>query len=90
MRKLSRQYPKSFRDTRLPTCQTPGMDEDQQLLNQLMLGMARETRHRMQRFIRLVAERDECALTIIRQIETGRVCLFLCPRSGEAGGKCTT
>jgi hypothetical protein len=27
----------------------------------------------MQRFIQLVAERDECALTIIRQIDAGRV-----------------
>jgi hypothetical protein len=49
------------------------MDEDQELLNQLMAGMTPETRHRMQRFIRLVAERDECALSIIRQIEAGRV-----------------
>ena len=49
------------------------MDEDQELLNQLMIGMTPETRHRMQRFIRLVAERDECALSIIRQIEAGRV-----------------
>jgi hypothetical protein len=49
------------------------MDEDQELLNQLMQGIAPETRHRMQRFIQLVAERDECALTIIRQIEAGRV-----------------
>jgi hypothetical protein len=49
------------------------MDEDQELLNQLMVGMTPETRQRMKRFIRLVAERDECALTIIRQIETGRV-----------------
>lgn len=38
-----------------------------------MLGMPPETRHRMQRFIRLVGERDECALSIIRQIEAGRV-----------------
>lgn len=44
---------------------------NQALLNQLMPGMAPETRQRMQRFIRLVAERDECALTIIRQIEAG-------------------
>ena len=49
------------------------MDEDQQLLNQLMTGMAPEIRHRMQRFIRLVAERDECALQVIRMIEAGRV-----------------
>jgi hypothetical protein len=49
------------------------MDKDQELLNQLMVGMAPEIRHRMQRFIRLVAERDECALTIIRQIEAGRL-----------------
>ena len=60
-------------ETRQPTCHTPGMDEDQQLLNQLMIGMTPETRHRMQRFIRLVAERDECALTIIRQVEVRRV-----------------
>jgi hypothetical protein len=32
-----------------------------------------ETRQRMHRFIRLVAERDECALAIIRQIEAGWV-----------------
>jgi hypothetical protein len=31
------------------------MDEDQELLSQLMQGMAPATRHRMQRFIRLVA-----------------------------------
>lgn len=49
------------------------MEEDQELLNQLMLGMAPEIRHRMQRFIRLVAERDECTLSIIWQIEAGRV-----------------
>jgi hypothetical protein len=49
------------------------MDEDHELLNQLMQGMAPETRNRMQRFIRLVSERNECALTIIRQIEAGRV-----------------
>jgi hypothetical protein len=49
------------------------MDEDQEFLNQLMQGMAPETRHRMHLFIRLVAERDECALSIIRQIEAGRV-----------------
>ena len=64
---------KSLTDTRPRICQTPDMDEDQQLLNQLMVGMAPEIRHRMQRFIRLVAERDECALTIIRQIEAGRL-----------------
>lgn len=50
-----------------------GMDENEELLNQLMEGMPPETRFRMQRFIRLVAERDECALKIIRQIEAGRV-----------------
>jgi transposase InsO family protein len=60
-------------DTRQLTCQTAQMDEDRDLLNQLMLGMAPETRHRMQRFVQLVAERNECALTIIRQIEAGRV-----------------
>ena len=49
------------------------MDENQELLNQLMAGMSPETRQRMQRFIKLVDERDECALTIIRQIEAGRV-----------------
>jgi hypothetical protein len=49
------------------------MDENEELLNQLMLGMTPETRHRMQRCIHLVAERDECALSIIRQIEAGRV-----------------
>ena len=49
------------------------MDEDQELLNQLMAGMTPETRHRMQRFIRLMAERDECTLSIIHQIEAGRV-----------------
>ena len=49
------------------------MDEDQELLNQLMVGMTPETRHRMQLFIRLVAERDECALGIVRQIEMGRL-----------------
>ena len=49
------------------------MDEDQELLNQLMTGMTPETRHRMQRFIRLVAERNECALRIIRQIKAGVV-----------------
>ena len=51
----------------------PGMDQNEELLKQLMLGMPPETRFRMQRFIRLVAERDECALSIIRQIEAGRV-----------------
>lgn len=49
------------------------MDEDQELLNQLITGMTPEIRHRMQRFIRLVADRNECALSIIRQIEAGRV-----------------
>ena len=38
-----------------------------------MQGMAPETRHRMQRFIKLVAERDECALGIVRHIEMGRL-----------------
>ena len=64
---------KSLTDTRQPTCHTPQMDEDQELLNQLMLGMSPDIRHRMQRFVRLVADRDECALGIIRQIEAGRV-----------------
>ena len=49
------------------------MDENQELLNQLMEGMTPETRFRMQKFIRLVAERYECALTVIRQIEADRV-----------------
>jgi hypothetical protein len=49
------------------------MDEDQELLNQLMLGMSPEIRRRMQKFIRLVAERDECALGIIRRSEAGRI-----------------
>ena len=49
------------------------MDEDQELLNQLMVGMSPEIHQRMKRFIQLVAERDECALAIIRQIEAGRV-----------------
>jgi hypothetical protein len=35
--------------------------------------MALETRQRMQRFIQLVAEPDECALAISRQSEAGRV-----------------
>ena len=61
------------RDTRPSSCDIAGMDENEELLNQLMLGMAPETRHRMQRFIRLVADRDECALSIIRRIESGRV-----------------
>jgi hypothetical protein len=34
------------------------MDEDQELLNQLMLGMSPEIRHRMQRFVSLVAARE--------------------------------
>ena len=38
------------------------MDEDQELLHQLMAGMTPET-----------AEREKCALTIIRQIEAGKV-----------------
>jgi hypothetical protein len=31
------------------------MDENEELLKQLMLGMSPETRFRMQRFVRLVA-----------------------------------
>jgi hypothetical protein len=49
------------------------MDENEELLKQLMLGMSPEIRHRMQRFVSLVAARDDCALSIIRQIEQGRV-----------------
>ena len=49
------------------------MDDNQELLNQLMQGMAPENRHPMQRFIRLEAERTECALSVIRQIAAGRV-----------------
>ena len=60
-------------DTHPIPCDTGGMDEDQELLNQLMLGMSPEIRQRMQKFIRLVAERDECALGIIRRIEAGRI-----------------
>ena len=60
-------------DTHPSPCDTGGMDEDQELLNQLMLGMSPEIRQRMQKFIRLVADRDECALGIIRRIEAGRI-----------------
>ena len=49
------------------------MDEDHELLNQLMLGMSPEIRRRMQKFIRPVAERNECALGIIRRLEAGRI-----------------
>ena len=62
-----------FTDTRPSPCDTGGMDEDQELLNQLMLGMSPGIRRRMQKFIRLVAERDECALGIIRRLEAGRI-----------------
>jgi hypothetical protein len=54
-------------------CHTPGMDGNEELLKQLMLGMPPEIRHRKQRFISLVAASDECVLPIIRQIEQGRV-----------------
>jgi hypothetical protein len=54
------------------------MDESEQLLKQLMLGISPEARHWMQRFIRLVAERDECALAIIRRIESGPLCQHSC------------
>jgi hypothetical protein len=66
-------YPKSLTDTRLPSCHTHGMDENEELLKQLLEGMPPETRFRMQRFIRLVSERNECALAIIQRIESGRV-----------------
>ena len=49
------------------------MDENTELLNQLMTGMTPEIRHRMERFIKLAAERDECALKVIWLIEAGRV-----------------
>jgi hypothetical protein len=51
------------------------MDESEQLLKQLMLGISPEARHWMQRFIRLVAERD---LAIIRRIESGPLCQHSC------------
>ena len=38
-------------DTHHSPCDTGGMDEDQELLNQLMLGMSPEIRQRMQKFI---------------------------------------
>ena len=38
-------------DTHPIPCDTGGMDEDQELLNQLMLGMSPEIRQRMQKFI---------------------------------------
>ena len=50
-----------------------GMDENEEFLNQHMEGMPLETRFRMKRFIHLVADRDYCALSIIRRIEAGMV-----------------
>jgi hypothetical protein len=47
------------------------MDENEELLKQLLEGMPPETRFRMQRFIMSVGLRDECALQIIRRIESG-------------------
>ena len=47
------------------------MAKDGGLLTQLMQGMPPQPRHQML-VIRLVAERDECALGIIRRIESGR------------------
>ena len=66
--------PASSRRSRIKTpCDTSGMDENKELVKQLLEGMPPETRFRIQRFIRLVAERDEYTLKIIRQIEAGRV-----------------
>lgn len=49
------------------------MDKNQELLNELMLGISPEIRRRMQRFIGLVTDRYKCALSIIRRIESGRL-----------------
>jgi hypothetical protein len=49
------------------------MDGNEELLKQLLLGMSPETRRRMQRFVGLVAERDDLALAIIQRIESGRL-----------------
>ena len=62
---------KSLTDTRQPTCHTPGMDNTKAMLLQTLGEMTPEKRARMNEFIRLVAERDEHALAILRKVEAG-------------------
>jgi hypothetical protein len=47
------------------------MDDIQEMLVQAIGEMSPDRRAKLMRFIQLVTERDECALQIIRRIESG-------------------